>query len=305
MESLGPLNELGVGGVMPLTAARCRHATKRLWHFLTVVVALPLVCAAQQPAAPDYIVGPNDVLAIMVVDEPQLTGKYIVRADGTFTFPLIGRLNAGGLRLQAVEDDVRDRLAKGFLKNPQVGVSVEQYRSQQIFVMGEVRQPGSLQFTGQMRLIEALARAGSTTERAGVEAVIVRPRPGAPALEVAAPAPATPNANEADVIRIDLDKLQAGALAENVPLQSGDTIFVPRAETFFVSGHVRSPGEFVMRKDMTVRQALALAGDVTERGSNRRIQIIRQVNGVETRVSASLEDPVRAGDNIVVRERLF
>jgi polysaccharide biosynthesis/export protein len=285
-----------------------RRAAWPLRHILIVVLALhtPSVGLAQQGAAPDYIVGPNDVLAIMVVDEPQLTGKYIVRADGTFTFPLIGRLNAGGLRLQAVEDDVRTRLGKGFLKNPQVGVSVEQYRSQQIFVMGEVRQPGSFQFTGQMRLIEALARAGSTTERARSEAVIVRPRQGAnTAAEPAAAVPLTPDATDADVIRIDLDKLQTGAISENVSLHSGDTIFIPKAETFFVSGQVRNPGEFVMRKEMTVRQALALAGDVTERGSTRRIQIMRHVNGVETRVSANPEDPVRPGDNIVVRERLF
>ena len=292
---------------MPLIAGARGHAAARLRQLLTVVLALnaPSLGSAQQAAAPDYIVGPNDVLAIMVVDEPQLTGKYIVRADGTFTFPLLGRLNAGGLRLQTVEDDVRTRLAKGYLKNPQVGVSVEQYRSQQIFVMGEVRQPGSFQFTGQMRLIEALARAGSTTERARAEAVIVRLRPGAQALEAVVPGPLPLNATDSDVIRIDLDKLQLGAIAENVPLQSGDTIFVPRAETFFVSGHVRTPGEFAMRKEMTIRQALALAGDVTERGSNRRIQIMRQVNGVETKVDANLEDPVRAGDNIVVRERLF
>ena len=126
-----------------------------------------------------------------------------------------------------------------------------------------------------------------------------------PAVESAAPAALTPNANDSDVIRIDLDKLQGGALAENVSLHSGDTIFVPRAETFFVSGQVRSPGEFSLRKEMTVRQALALAGDVTERGSNRRVQIMRQVNGVETKVDANLDDQVRPGDNIVVRERLF
>jgi protein involved in polysaccharide export with SLBB domain len=60
-----------------------------------------------------------------------------------------------------------------------------------------------------------------------------------------------------------------------------------------------------MRKEMSVRQALALAGDVTDRGSARRVQIIRQVNGVETKVDANPETPVRPGDNIVVRERLF
>src|SRR5579872_831053 len=133
---------------------------QRVWCacgvFLTVV-QVAAVIAADPPDLQDYVVGPNDVLAITVVDQPQLTGKYIVRVDGTFTFPILGRLQAGGLSLQTVENDVRDRLAKGYVKDPQVGVSVDQYRSQQIFIIGEVRQPGSLQFTGSMRLIEALA----------------------------------------------------------------------------------------------------------------------------------------------------
>jgi polysaccharide export outer membrane protein len=281
---------------------------RHLGHILAaslVVLQIASVYAAQEPQG-EYIVGPNDVLAITVVDQPQLTGKYIVRADGTFTFPLLGRLKAGGLSVQAVETDVHDRLAKGYLKDPQIGVSVDQYRSQQIFVIGEVRQPGSLQFTGSMSVIEALARAGSTTERAGTEAVIVRPTNGAPAVDAAAAARAQ-NAKDKDseVIRINLQNLQSGTLSQNVVLRSGDTIFVPRAESVFVSGLVRTAGEYVIRKGMTVRQVLALAGGVSERGSTRRIQIIRQVDGVENTIGANLQDPVRPGDTIVVRERFF
>jgi polysaccharide export outer membrane protein len=280
----------------------CGQRARRVLGIFLAVMPMASICAAQEPG--EYIVGSNDVLAIMVIDQPQLTGKYIVRADGTFTLPLIGRLKAGGLSVQEVENDVRDRLAKGYLKNPQVGVSVDQYRSQQIFVMGEVRQPGTLPFTGSMRVIEALARAGSTTERAGTEAVIVRLPSGAPPPDAAAIERAQ-NSKDSDVIRVNLQSLQAGALSQNFPLRAGDTIVVPRAESVFVSGQVRSAGEYVIRTGMTVRQVLALAGGVTDRGSTRRIQIIRRVNGIETTVGASLQDTVSPGDNIVARERLF
>ena len=275
---------------------------RRVLGVFLAVLQVASFCAAQEPG--EYIVGPNDVLAITVVNQAQLTDKYIVRADGTFTFPLLGRLQAGGLSLQAVENDVRDRLARGYLKDPQVGVSVDQYRSQQIFVMGEVQRPGSLQVTGSMSIIEALARAGSTTDRAGAEAVIVRQPSGAPQLDAAAIERAR-NSRDSDVIRVNLQNLQAGGLSQNVALRSGDTIFVPRAESVFVSGQVRTAGEYVIRLGMTVRQVLALAGGVSERGSVRRIQIIRQVNGIETTVGASLQDTVRPGDTVVVRERLF
>jgi polysaccharide biosynthesis/export protein len=277
---------------------------------LILVLVMALQAAPAAPAAPAptvdprlYTVGPNDVLLVTVFNQPSLSGKFTVEADGTLAFPLLGRVAAGGLSVRAIEDKVRERLlAAGYLNDPKVSVVVDQYRSQQIFVMGEVKQPGNLQYTGSMTLIEALARAGSTTERAGTEVVIVRSGSG-----VGSGAPAqNPNAPNGNTIRVSLQNLQSGALAQNVPLQAGDTIFVPRAVTVFVSGEVRTPGEYVMRTSaMTVRQALALAGGVTERGSSRRIQIIRMVNGKEETYSAGLQTPLTAGDTIVVHERFF
>jgi polysaccharide export outer membrane protein len=274
-------------------------------HVLGLVFSLLLV--ASVAAVDDYVVGPNDVLTITVFDQPQLTGRFIVQADGTFTFPLLGRLKAGGLTMQSLEDELRDRLLKGgFLKQPQVGVSVEQYRSQQIFVMGEVQRPGSLQFTGSMSVIEALAKAGSTTDHAGPDAVILRsPNGSAGGPPDAATLQRAQESKDPDlVIKVNLENLQ-GTLTNNIELRAGDTIFVPRAEKVFVSGQVRTAGEYVIRTGMTVRQVLTLAGGLTDRGSTRRIQIIRTVNGVDTTVGATLQDTVRAGDTIVVKESFF
>jgi len=268
-----------------------------------MLIVFLLAALQTAPATNDaqrlYIVGPNDVLTITVYNQAQLSGKFVVEADGNFSYPLLGRVAAGGLSIRAVEDKVRQGLADGFLKDPQITITVDQYRSQQIFVMGEVKQPGPLQFTGSMTLIEALARAGSITERAGPEALIVHADAAAPASVTSA------NAARGDAIRIDLQKLQSGALVQNVTLRPGDTIFVPRAETVFVSGNVRMPGEYVLRAGMTVRQALALAGGVTDRGSTRRVQIIRLVNGKETTIPGDLQKTVEAGDTIVVNERFF
>ena len=148
-----------------------------------VLPALPIAAAPAPPVSQQsYIVGPNDVLLITVFNQPQLSGKFTVEADGTIAFPLLGRVStAGGLTVRAVEEKIRDGLATRYLKDPQVSVAVDQYRSQQIFVAGEVRQPGSLQFTGSMTLIEALVRAGSTTDRAGADVVVVRSSSGSAA----------------------------------------------------------------------------------------------------------------------------
>ena len=270
-----------------------------------MVIFLVLMALQAPAAAPAvdprlYTVGPSDVLLVTVYNQPQLSGKFTVEADGSLAFPLLGRVAAGGFNVRAVEDKIRAGLADGILNDPQVSVSVEQYRSQQIFVVGEVRQPGSLQFTGSMTLIEALARVGSTTERAGMEAVIVRSSSGA-----AIPAAQDPNAPGANTIRVNLQSLQSGVLSQNVALRAGDTVFIPRVTTVFVSGQVRSPGEYPIREGLTVRQALALAGGVTDRGSTRRLQLIRVVNGKAVTYDADLQQPVQAGDTIVARERLF
>jgi polysaccharide export outer membrane protein len=282
---------------------RSHRAGALLSIALFAALCWPVGAGAQAPA--HYVVGPDDVLAISVFGQAELTGKFNVETDGTFSYPLIGRVEAGGRSLRVIEVEVRDRLADGqFVRDPQVTVSVAEYRSQQVFVLGEVRQPGTLEFTGTMMLLEALAGVGSTTERASSEALIIRRSAGA-----ASPAPVDlARAQESpgsEVTRIDLEKLQTGALELNVPLQSGDTIFVPRLPTVFVSGNVRSPGEYALRKPLTVRQVITLAGGVTDRGSTRRIQIVRLVDGDEATVNASLEDVVQAGDTILVRERFF
>lgn len=270
---------------------------------MVLLTALLQTAPAPNDSQRLYIVGANDVLTITVYNQAQLSGKFVVEADGTFAYPLLGRVAAGGLSIRAVEDKVRQGLADGFLKDPQITVTVDQYRSQQVFVIGEVRQPGPLPFTGSMTLIEALARAGTVTERAGTEAVIVHATSGGAAGPAAIPGPSAATGD--DTIRVDLQKLQSGTLTQNVALRPGDTIFIPRAETVFVSGQVRMPGEYPIRAGMTVRQALALAGGVTDRGSTRRVQIIRVVNGKETTLGGDLQKTVQAGDTVVVNERFF
>ncbi len=262
--------------------------------------------ARQGPANPaqqaDYLVGPQDVLSITVWDQNDLSGKFTVETDGSFTFPLIGRVQAGGLTLRQVETELKKRLADGYFKNPQLTVSIETYRSQRVFITGEVRTPGTYTLTGDMSLIEALSRAGSTTQFAGAEVVIVRSNEGK-----TASGPLLPNQSEgATSIRVDLKELQSGGLSQNVPLKDGDTIFVPAAETVYVFGQVKNPGAYPLRtKNTTVLQALSLAGGVTDRGSTGRIKIVRIVNGKKNEIKVELTDLVQPGDTIMVPERYF
>ena len=276
-----------------------------MWFALIILlpgVAMLLLNAprAMAQAGGDYVIGPQDVLAITVFQQADLGGKYAVDADGTFAFPLLGRVTAGGQTLRQFEATLKKRLSDdGFFKNPQVTVGVEQYRSQRIFIVGEVRSPGSYPLTGDMNLIEALARAGVSSIGSSNEVVIVR----------------SPNANKAiatlpgedasaQVITVNVKDLQSGRLSENIALRDGDTIWVPRAESIYVFGQVKNPGAYGIQKDTTtVLQALSLAGGVTDSGAMNRIQIIRIDNGQKKQVKVKLTDVVRPGDTIIVPER--
>ncbi len=264
---------------------------------MTVALACLIVTSVFAQSS-SYVIGSPDVLSITIWNQEDLTGRYTVEIDGTFTFPLVGRVQAAGLTLRNFEEELKRLLADGFFKNPQVTVAIEEYRSQRVFIVGEVRQPGTYPLTGGMRLIEALATAGSTLGSASGEVVVVRaPGAGAPLL---------PGQDDtAETISVDLRELQSGATSQNVQLRDGDTIFVPLAETIYVFGQVRHPGSYPIQKDTTVLQALSLAGGVTEFGATNRINIVRLVGGEQVEVRVKLNDLVSPGDTIMVPERFF
>jgi polysaccharide export outer membrane protein len=262
------------------------------------LVACALSVASAFAQSSDYVIGSQDVLTIAVYDQPELSGNFNVEADGSFTYPLIGRVTAGGLTLRGLEDELRKRLADGYLKNPQVSVAIEQYRSQRIFIIGEVRAPGAYQLTGDMTLIEALARAGSVTAEAGEEVLVVRPPEGR-----SGSGPVLPTDDES--AEVNVRELQAGVLSQNVTLKDGDTLVVLRAQSVYVFGQVKSPGAYAAEKGTTVLQALSLAGGVTDRGTTGRVLIVRTIDGKQKEFKAKLTDTVEPGDTLIVKERFF
>ncbi len=270
-----------------------------------LLVSVLTTAIAAQSAAPqgtDYVVGPQDVLTITSYDQADLSGKFAVETDGTFTFPLIGRFKAGGLTLRTVEEHLKAQLkSDGYFRNPQITVAVEQYRSQKVFVVGEVRTPGPYSISGDMKLVEALARAGSTLPTASGEVVIVH------RTDDRVTGPILPTGEDADnIVRVDLRELQNGGFASNTVLRDGDTIFVPRAESIYVFGQVKNPGAYpLQQRGTTVLQALSLAGGVSDRGSTSRIRIVRIVDGQKKELRVTLSDVIRPGDTIIVSERFL
>jgi len=251
---------------------------------------------SQQPApaavVDQYVIGPQDTLMITVIDENDLTAKYRVDGDGSITLPYLGRMPAAGLSVEELRKRITAGLQNGWIRNPQVLVGIEQYKARSVVVTGAVRAPQKVTLTGlTMTLLEALALAGSPTSEAANEVIVVHP--------------AKPGEKEPQAITVNRRDLELGRAGMDIVLQDGDIINVPVAKKFWVSGYVKNQGAYVYDSGMTVAQALILAGGLTERGSDRRITIKREVNAKVTEVSAKLEDKVQPNDEIIVGSRLF
>ncbi len=269
------------------------------WMVLAVAFVLAASLSAQEKEAANYVIGPEDVLTVTVFNEPGLSGRFRVENDGHFNYPFLGRIHAGGVTISDVAATLKTKLSEGYLRNPQVTVDVDQFRSQSVFVMGEVRSPGKYVLSGSVSLLEVLAQAGSTTAVAGPEIVILHPKsPVAGAVTLTAP-------GDSEVRRVSMRDIESGRLSENIAIRDGDTIFVPKADRFFVVGLVRNPGSYALEPNMTVLQALSLAGGVTERGSNRRLRVTRVVDGKRRELDLKPTDLVLPGDTITVRQRLL
>ena len=256
-----------------------------------------------QSANPTYVVGPNDVLAIRVFDEPQLSDKFAVDTDGSITYALVGRVMVGGKTVREIEEHITKLLSDGFLNRPRVSVEVSQYRSRSIFVLGEVRTPGKYTIDNAVTLLEVIANAGSLTAAAGDTILVRRQRdPRAPVTGPAVPGQDT----SIEIMRISYNDLREGKMLTTIVLQDGDTLFVPEAERFFINGFVRTPGSYVVKPGLTVQQAISLAGGLTERGTLRRLKIIRKdKDGRDVEMDAKPTDLVRPNDTIKVSQRLI
>jgi polysaccharide export outer membrane protein len=182
---------------------------------------------------------------------------------------MIGRVKAGGLTLREVEAQVKKQLKDGgYFVNPQITVSIEQYKSQKVYIVGEVRLPGMYPLSGDMTLIEVLAKAGSTLPSASGEVVIVHAAKDAEAAAAAA-AKLKPGKMVEHVHQPA--RPENGVLSQNAALKDGDNMRDAPSVYIFDRSRARA---YCCSRRTSVLQALSLARQA-DRGSTSRIKIVR------------------------------
>jgi polysaccharide export outer membrane protein len=226
----------------------------------------------------EYVIAPQDVLRVTVWNHPELTNPSgtkdelvgrVVNADGNFFFPYAGHVRAAGRTVSQIREDVVRGLRR-VIRDPQVEVSVMQYRGQRVYLAGEVRTPGSQALTDvPPDLTEIVGRAGGFTAEADLANVTVTRR------------------NE--TMKLDLQSLYYGGdMRANIRLQHGDVVNVPerREAKVFVTGEVLRPTALLMpRGRMTLADALADAGGVNPLTANaRQIYVMRGADSARTQI---------------------
>jgi polysaccharide biosynthesis/export protein len=260
-----------------------------------------LATAALQTPSPtaDYRLASEDLLEITLYNilesDAAITPRKVevrVSQEGMISLPLLGDVRAAGLSLPALEQALRARYDR-YVRNPQVGVQIKEFRGQRVTVTGAVRNPGVLQLTGPKTLVDLLSMAGGLSDRAGSQVHLYRQGPEGRQSYV-----------------IELPALARNPGLVDMPVQAGDVINVPQSGTVFVYGAVHKPGSYPLAPTYTFTQALTVAGGVNGNLADYSgIAIFRRRDGLEAeKIPVNLDeifagkarDPLIAPDDVIV-----
>jgi polysaccharide export outer membrane protein len=270
-------------------------ARNTLWQWMTALVLFVAVSAADAQAAnvkKDYVLGAGDVIRVTVFQSPDLTLETRIPETGVVNYPLLGNVTLGGLTINQAERRIADGLLNGkFVRQPQVSILVTSLRGNQASVLGHAVRPGryTLEVTNT-RLSDLMALAGGVAPDGSDMLTVVGTRDGKQFRR-----------------QIDFRTLFRGdASSQDIVIENNDVVYVDKAPQVYIHGEVQKPGQLKLERGMTVMQAVAAAGGLTQRGTQRGIQIHRKgPDGAMQVLKPALQDGLQQDDVIQVPESLF
>jgi polysaccharide export outer membrane protein len=216
-------------------------------------------------------------------------------------------VKAAGSTPKELAAQLTEQLGKDYLVNPQVIVWVKEYLSQKVQVLGAAEKPGVYYLTGPTTVLEILSKAGGLAATAGKQVIVLRNH-GTSADGT------TPN----PVLRLSLEKIQAGDPAENTRVQNQDSIIVSKAlaNSYFVFGEVKKPGGYTLDKETNILEGITIAGGFTDKAAPSRTRVIRSTPEGQKVIEIDMNDILRRGraaktvmlqesDVVVVPESFF
>ena len=233
-----------------------------------------------------YRIGPADELEVNVFDVPELNLKTVVNQSGIVSLPLIGAVQAGGRTEAELHEELSRKLAN-FVRNPQVVLSVSQFGSQKVAVLGAVEKPGTYPLRkGANSILELLSEAGGLNERAGnfinfipAELSGLGSSNNVEARARLALATSAPGAHSNSGIEIYLEQVlgTGGGIPLEIPVRGGDMIILPEAGKVMVEGEVQKVGQYELGQQMTLLGALAASGGISYGAKIDEVEVIRDL----------------------------
>lgn len=241
--------------------------------------AVPPPAVAPPGPVSNYVLGPGDEITIRVLDLEEIGDKpFRVDRNGDINIPLAGRLDARGLTAAQVEAELANRL-KAWLLEPKVTVSVTQFRSQPISVLGAVNTPGVLQIENGKTLFQVISLAGGLRTEAGSVIKITRRKEYGP---IPLPGAKMDESGEFSIAEVAISSVMgAQNPTENIEVRPYDVISIPVTNVVYVVGSVRKPGSFVLGPNgsLSVLQAVAKAEGFEKSAAPKKGRILRSPRG--------------------------
>jgi len=260
---------------------------------------------------PNYVLGPNDQILIRAPEAEEIDNRpFRIDGDGNVNLPLVGHIHAAGMTLQEMEADLVKRLRE-YIREPQVFVTVVQFRSEPVFFVGLFVRPGIYPLQGNRTLMEMLSSVGGLMQNADRYITVTRHAEYGP---IPLPDAIVDSEKKVSTVEINLGSLRQNMNpAENILLQPYDVVSVGRAEPVYVNGEVLRVGgiELGERDNIPILQALTQSGGFTRDAKKNKVRILRQIEGttrralIEVNVADLLEGkgfdvPLQPGDIVYI-----
>lgn len=244
---------------------------------------------AGSDAPSNYVLGPDDEITLFVSDVEEISNKPMrIDMRGDINLPMAGRVHAAGLTADRLETEIESRLKK-YLQDPEVVVSVKEFRSQPISVLGDVEKPGVHQLEGRKTLFEVLSMAGGLGKDAGNTVKITR------RLEwgrIPLPDAKDDPTGQFSIASVRVKSIMEGTdPAVNITIKPEDVITVPKADLVYAVGSVKKPGGFLLNQNesLSTLQVLSLAEGLDKAAAPKKAKIMRAVPGTTSRIEIPVD----------------
>jgi len=264
-------------------AAACTAAEVSTVHSLDgAMESMPAVSQSttkqlkQTGASAAYLLGSGDKIKIHVFGQSDMDVEVRLGASGDMRFPFLGKIHITGMTLPALERKITEDLAAGYLVDPQVRISMEEFRP--FYVNGEVKKPGAYPYQPGLTARKAVSLAGGLTADADKNKIFLIHS-------------ANPDDEEESVLL-------------SARMMPGDILTIKKS-FFFVNGEVKNPGKYSYQTAMTYRMAIAMAGGLKDKSNDDKVYVVHEGKDHQSVHVDNLDDEIQPGDVITTEEGFF